>query len=87
MNTDTRKQIETALSAFSGVDLRDAAMGLLTALGYESEEDQSFQLKQVYMANRNAGAQKLCQRRMEVSQFRLETEKNVINPNNPVNPV
>ena len=38
MITDARKQIETALGAFSGADLRDAAMGLLTALGYESEK-------------------------------------------------
>jgi hypothetical protein len=59
MSTDTRRQIETRLRDFSGSDLRNAAMGLLTALGYESEEDQSFQLKQAYMTNRNAGAQRL----------------------------
>ncbi len=38
MNTDTRKQIETALQAFSGADLRDASIGLLNTLGYQSEK-------------------------------------------------
>jgi len=38
MNIDTRKQIETALRAFSGSDLRDAAIGLLNTLGYQSEK-------------------------------------------------
>ena len=38
MNTDTRKQIETALRAFSGVDLRAAAIGLLNSLGYQSKK-------------------------------------------------
>ena len=38
MNTDTRKQIETALSAFSGSDLRTASIGLLNSLGYQSEK-------------------------------------------------
>ena len=75
MNTDTRQQIETTLQAFSGADLSYAATGLLTALGYESEEDKSFQLKQVYMANRNAGAQSLRLRRMEVSQFHSRDDR------------
>ena len=38
MNTDTRKQIETALRAFSGADLRVASIGLLNSLGYQSEK-------------------------------------------------
>ncbi|MFH1985521.1 MAG: hypothetical protein ABIL58_27100, partial [Pseudomonadota bacterium] len=38
MNTDTRKQIETALRAFSGADLRAASIGLLNTLGYHSEK-------------------------------------------------
>ena len=38
MNTDTRKQIETALRAFSGSDLRTASIGLLNSLGYQSEK-------------------------------------------------
>ena len=38
MNTDTRKQIETALRAFSGSDLRAASIGLLNSLGYQSEK-------------------------------------------------
>jgi hypothetical protein len=38
MNTDTRQQIETALRAFSGADLRAAAIGLLNTLGYRSEK-------------------------------------------------
>ncbi len=38
MNTDTRQQIETALQAFSGAALRDAAIGLLNTLGYKSEK-------------------------------------------------
>jgi len=38
MNTDTRKQIETALQAFSGADLRAASIGLLNSLGYQSEK-------------------------------------------------
>ena len=38
MNTDARQQIKTALQAFSGVDLRDAAIGLLDSLGYQSEK-------------------------------------------------
>lgn len=38
MNTDIRKQIETALGAFSGSDLRTAAIGLLNSLGYKSEK-------------------------------------------------
>ncbi len=38
MNTDTRQQIETALQAFSGADLRDASIGLLNSLGYRSEK-------------------------------------------------
>ena len=36
MNTDTRQQIETALRAFSGADLRAASIGLLNTLGYVS---------------------------------------------------
>ena len=38
MNTDTRQQIETALRAFSGSDLRTASIGLLNTLGYRSEK-------------------------------------------------
>ena len=38
MNTDIREQIETALRAFSGADLRDASIGLLNSLGYKSEK-------------------------------------------------
>jgi len=38
MNTDTRPQIETALRAFSGSDLRAASIGLLNSLGYQSEK-------------------------------------------------
>jgi len=38
MNTDTRQQIETALQAFSGADLRDATIGLLNSLGYQSKK-------------------------------------------------
>jgi hypothetical protein len=38
MNTDTRQQIETALWAFSGSDLRDASIGLLNTLVYQSEK-------------------------------------------------
>jgi hypothetical protein len=38
MNTDTRKQIETALRAFSGSDLRAASIGLLNSLGYQSKK-------------------------------------------------
>jgi hypothetical protein len=38
MNTDLRQQIETALRAFSGVDLRAASIGLLSSLGYQSEK-------------------------------------------------
>jgi len=38
MSTDTRKQIETALRAFSGSDLRTASIGLLNSLGYQSEK-------------------------------------------------
>ena len=38
MNTDTRPQIETALLAFSGSDLRDASISLLNSLGYQSEK-------------------------------------------------
>ena len=38
MNTDTKQQIETALRAFSGSDLRDASIGLLNTLGYQSEK-------------------------------------------------
>jgi len=38
MNTDTRQQIETALGAFSGSDLRSASIGLLNSLGYQSEK-------------------------------------------------
>ena len=38
MNTDTRQQIETALQAFSGSDLRTASIGLLNSLGYQSEK-------------------------------------------------
>ena len=38
MNTDTRQQIETALRAFSGSDLRAASIGLLNTLGYQSEK-------------------------------------------------
>ena len=34
MNTGTRQQIETALLAFSGSDLRTASIGLLNTLGY-----------------------------------------------------
>jgi adenine-specific DNA-methyltransferase len=38
MNTDTKQQIETALRAFSGTDLRAASIGLLNSLGYQSEK-------------------------------------------------
>ncbi|MBC8430863.1 MAG: Eco57I restriction-modification methylase domain-containing protein [Desulfobacterales bacterium] len=38
MNTDTRKQIETALMAFSSADLRTASIGLLNTLDYHSEK-------------------------------------------------
>jgi hypothetical protein len=38
MTTDTRQQIKTALQAFSGADLRDASIGLLNSLGYQSEK-------------------------------------------------
>jgi len=38
MNTDTKQQIKTALRAFSGSDLRDASIGLLNTLGYQSEK-------------------------------------------------
>ena len=35
MNTDTKHQIETALRAFSGADLRAGAIDLLNSLGYQ----------------------------------------------------
>ncbi len=38
MNTDTKRQIETALRAFSGADLRAASIGLLNSLGYQSKK-------------------------------------------------
>ena len=38
MNTDTKQQIETALRAFSGADMRDASIGLLNSLGYQSKK-------------------------------------------------
>jgi hypothetical protein len=38
MNTDTKQQIEAALRAFSGADLRAASIGLLNSLGYQSEK-------------------------------------------------
>ena len=38
INTDIREQTETALLAFSGSDLRDASIGLLNTLGYQSEK-------------------------------------------------
>jgi hypothetical protein len=38
MNTDTRQKIKTALQAFSGAGLRDASIGLLDTLGYQSEK-------------------------------------------------
>ena len=38
MNTDTKKQIETALRAFSASDLRAASISLLNSLGYQSEK-------------------------------------------------
>jgi len=38
MNPDIRQQIETALGDFSDTDLRNAAMGLLNRLGYQSEK-------------------------------------------------
>jgi len=38
MNTDTRQQIETVLRAFFGSDLRDASIGLLNTLVYQSEK-------------------------------------------------
>ena len=38
INTAMRKQIETALRAFSGSDLRDASIGLLNTLGYQREK-------------------------------------------------
>ncbi len=38
MNTDTRKQIETALRTFSGAGLREVPIGLLKSLGYQSEK-------------------------------------------------
>ena len=42
MNTDTKHQIETALRAFSGADLRAAAIGLLNSLGYADLSDFFF---------------------------------------------
>ncbi len=38
MNTDTKQQIEVALRAFSGADLRDASIGLLNSLGFQSKK-------------------------------------------------
>ena len=38
INTDMRKQIETALRVFSGSDLSDATISLLNSLGYQSEK-------------------------------------------------
>jgi hypothetical protein len=38
MNTDTKQQIETALRACSGSDLRNASIGLLNSLGYQSKK-------------------------------------------------
>ena len=38
INPDTRQQIETVLRVFSGSDLRDASIGLLNPLVYESEK-------------------------------------------------
>ena len=38
INTDMRKQIETALRTFSGSDLRDVSISLLNPLGYQSEK-------------------------------------------------
>jgi len=38
MNTDIRQQIEATLRVFSGSDLRDAPIGLLNTLGYQSEK-------------------------------------------------
>lgn len=38
MNTDTRHQIETALMAFSGSDLRSATIGLLNSLCCQSKK-------------------------------------------------
>jgi len=38
MNTDTRKQIKTALQGFSWSDLSDVSIGLLNSLGYQSEK-------------------------------------------------
>jgi len=38
INTDMRKQIETALRVFPGSDLRDASIGLLNPLVYQSEK-------------------------------------------------
>jgi len=38
METDTRQLINTALQAFPGTDLRKAAIGLLTGLGYQSDK-------------------------------------------------
>jgi hypothetical protein len=38
MNTDKRQQIKTALQACSDADLRDASIGLLNTLGYQSEK-------------------------------------------------
>ncbi len=38
MNTATKQQIETALRAFSASDLRDATIGLLNSLGYQSKK-------------------------------------------------
>ena len=38
MNTDIRQQIQAALRAFSGSDLRAASIGLLNTLGYQSEK-------------------------------------------------
>jgi len=38
MNTDTKQQIEPALRAFAGADLRTASIGLLNTLGYQSEK-------------------------------------------------
>ncbi|MFC1460968.1 Eco57I restriction-modification methylase domain-containing protein [Verrucomicrobiota bacterium] len=38
MNTNTREHIETALLAFAKTDLKTAAIGLLSVLGYKSEK-------------------------------------------------
>ena len=37
MITDSRQKMKTALQAFSYADLRDASIGLLNSLGYQSE--------------------------------------------------